>query len=114
MEIIRWSCGSGAGTISHQTPGSNALAPNFQLECRLCLGPEVINMLFWMYFGSRFSLVIERLGRTRSGVSEVSFILFPPLNKPSASYNLGLHIIRDSAYLHLASLALRGTWGFRR
>lgn len=94
MKIIRWSCGSGAGTISHQTPGSNALAPDFQLERRLCLGPEVINMLFWMYFDSRFSLVIERLGRTRSGVSkEVSFILFPPLNKPSASYNLGLHLI---------------------
>ena len=65
MKIIRWSCGSGAGTISHQTPGSNALAPDFQLERRLCLGPEVINMLFWMYFDSRLSLVIERLGRTR-------------------------------------------------
>lgn len=92
MKIIR--CGAGAGTISHQTPGSNALAPAFQLECRLCLGPEVINMLFGMYFDSRFSLVIERLGRTRSGVpEEVSFILFPPLNKTNTSYNLGLHLI---------------------
>lgn len=68
--------------------------PQLSAEVQALSCPEVINMLFWMYFGSRFSLVIERLGRTRSGVSEeVSFTLFPPLNKPSASYNLGLQVI---------------------